>query len=151
MVQLRRILVPVDLSACSALALRYGAGLAGQLDGRLTVLHVWELQHYLTDNTPLDAPPDNFSTLGDYARSRAQEALEEFLAELGDLAAPLSTELVTGRPSDVILERAQQEADLVVMGTHGRTGLPHLLLGSTAERVVQRCRVPVLTVRCPKS
>ena len=84
-----------------------------------------------------------------------EDLREELLAELERTAAPLrqqgfevETEVREGDPATVIIELAtERDADLIAMGTRGRTGLPHILLGSVAERVVQHAACPVLTVR----
>jgi nucleotide-binding universal stress UspA family protein len=83
------------------------------------------------------------------------EVAESFRSRLEALAAPLRTEgrevevvCVQGIPPEVIVREAEERgADLIAMGTHGRSGVAHLLLGSTAERVVQHAKCPVLTVR----
>ena len=84
--------------------------------------------------------------------AQAEEALEDLLAELQE--AGLSSEYFAqpGRPEQVIADLARDKSvDLIVMGTHGRTGLRHLALGSIAERVVRDADCPVLTVRAEKA
>ncbi len=77
----------------------------------------------------------------------AVEQLDKRLAELVQAGVPARQVHVDGRPSEVILDLARREgADLIVMGTHGRTGLSHVLLGSVAERVVRQAECPVMTV-----
>ncbi|MFB6194356.1 MAG: universal stress protein [Halobaculum sp.] len=79
-------------------------------------------------------------------RERANEAVDAAVASLPDVATQRAVR--SGVPHEEILEyAAEMDVDLVVMGTHGRTGLDHYLIGSVAERVVRRCSVPVITVR----
>ena len=85
------------------------------------------------------------------ARGRMARQLEDLAKRYGSHGVDLSTRLVDGIPYAAIVEHAQEiGADLIVMGTHGRTGIAHFLLGSTAERVVRASRIPVCTVRLPE-
>ncbi len=147
-----RILVPVDFSDHSEAALVWAARLAGRLGAELTVLHV------VHDPEPL--PGYYFEGVGEAAfvsRERAaREMLEAFISrtreahpELSPLAEARSS-LVSGLPANRILEIAGESgADHIVMGSQGRTGLAHLLVGSKAERVVRLARVPVTIVKAP--
>jgi nucleotide-binding universal stress UspA family protein len=135
-----RILVPTDFSETSDAALDYARVLAGRFGASLHLLHV------------LDDP---FVTEGLAAEAYITEApsirtsmLEEARTRLTHRAAGCATtEAVFGHGAVTIVDYAQQcGADLIVMGTHGRTGLAHLFLGSVAERVVRIAPCPVLTV-----
>ena len=146
--EIKKILVPVDFSSCSAAALRYAVDLARDLGAQLEVLHVLELPHYVIPDAMIEVPGDRRQSLTDFARGSAKKELDTMLGEF-DLDPPTVTRaMVNGYPRDAILERVESgEYDLLVMGTHGRTGLSHLFLGSVAEQVVRRSPCPVLTIR----
>jgi nucleotide-binding universal stress UspA family protein len=137
------ILVPTDFSAGSADALRYGVQLAKKLDARLYVLHVWF--------TPVAGwegawaiPREAIAELENGARSE----LEAFVAEARQQLPGLETICVEGDPRDTILRHvAALKADLIVIGTHGRTGISRVLSGSVTEDVIRRAACPVLAVR----
>jgi len=141
--KLERILVPVDLSECSATALEYATGLARDLGATLDVLHVWD---------PPDAPRDRSGSAEDFktrARTEVEQWLSEFVERHGG-GAQLSPRIVGGTVIQAILDQAEQgQHDLIVMGTHGRRGLARLALGSVAEMVLRRANCPVLCVRTP--
>lgn len=150
MVQITRILVPTDFSAASDAALTYARSLASQFGASINLVHVLEDPFasgaFLGDGTvtmPLD--------LRESLERSAREQLESRHAEhLGTL--PLSSaDLLTGSPAKRLVEHAEATgANLIVMGTHGRGGLGHLLLGSIAEKVVRTAKCPVLTAREPQ-
>jgi nucleotide-binding universal stress UspA family protein len=137
----RRILVPHDFSDAADRALEEAAALARLYGGRLHVLHV------LTRVTVLaDIPvPDPFEFV-----PQTRDALERRVREvLGAAEPPFSISIRVGEPVERILEAAER-VDSIVMGTSGRTGLRHFLLGSVAERIVRLSPVPVLTIRAGK-
>jgi nucleotide-binding universal stress UspA family protein len=144
----RHILVPTDFSQASELALEAAAVLARQIGAKVSLVHVY-------DPTALPAP----ATLGwDAAQQRSVEA--EVHASIEKSFAELETKRLAGvevaertvlrdpSPSQAICEYAEKVgADLIVIATHGRTGLKHLLIGSVTERVVRHASCPVLTLR----
>lgn len=135
--QLESILVPVDLSESSRTALRHAVPMALQFGARLTLLHVVE--------PSLTAPLNAHSA--DAARNRLAELYDE------EVAPELTAKTVVrhGCIYDQILAAAREEhADLIVTTTHGRTGLRHLLSGSTAECIVHGAPCAVLVVREPE-
>jgi nucleotide-binding universal stress UspA family protein len=137
-----RILVPYDFSDASADAIRHAAAWADALDGEITLLHVVEPVVY-PEFYSVDILPDNLMMR---LTTRSEEALGEAAAELLDGRAS-STLVEVGRAADTIVNLADPERfDLVVMATRGLSGLEHVLLGSVAESVLRRCRVPMLTV-----
>lgn len=149
---IKRILVPVDFSECSTAALRYAAGIAKQFGASLDVLHVLELPHYVIPDVLVEVPGERKQTLTEFARSEASKDLHKQLSELEGAGIEVHSRLKAGYPRDEILTTAEEgHYHLVVMGTHGRTGLSHLFLGSVAEQVVRRSSVPVLTIRSPES
>ena len=141
----KKILVPVDFSIHSAEATRVGADLAKRFDAGLTLVYVYDPLAY--------ALPDGFAMM---PQTEIDRLLDAFRAQLAasqrvalDAGAPrVDTKLLQGFVGGQIVEFASRgEFDLIVMGTHGRTGLQHLVMGSTAERVVRLARCPVLTVK----
>jgi nucleotide-binding universal stress UspA family protein len=158
------ILAPTDFSAPAQHALRFAFEEATLHQARVTLMHV--LTHhtgtevFYVTGTPL-APTDFDPAFGGRLPSLQapppqvvrQDHGEEALQHLRDLVpasfqGPWEVEVATGDPAEAIVRTAQAgHADLIVMGTHGRTGLPHVLLGSIAEKVVRLAPCPVLTIR----
>jgi universal stress protein A len=143
----RSILVPVDYSECSEKAVALAADLARRFGSALDVVHVWDRPAYVSDDTKV-GHGDTARSLIDMICEEAQRQMDAFTARL-ELAptTKISTRLLAGNPAAVLLEElAAGKHDLLVIGTHGRTGLSHLLLGSVAEKLVRLSPVPVLTV-----
>jgi nucleotide-binding universal stress UspA family protein len=140
----RRVLCPHDFSDAADHALREAATLAGEAGGRLHVLYVQQ-PFYVPINVPTESMPNALELLPDQ-----RAALEKRVRKvLGPAAPPVSVSAEVGQPANVIL-RAARRADSIVMATQGRTGLPRLMLGSVAERIVRHSPVPVLTIRARK-
>lgn len=144
----RKILVPVDFSECSMAALEHAAVWAERFGAALDIVHVWEAPSF----TP--QAPFGDATIADAAyiesvRARAEESMEAFANEARARGVRVHAAWCTpGSPALRIVEIAGDGGyDLIVLGTHGRTGLKHLLLGSVAERVVRLAPCPVVTVR----
>ncbi len=145
-----RILVPVDGSATSRRGLEEAARLAKSLQAQLRLLHV-------VDESALTLNPEVTTAttpLIDEFVAGGKEVLRsglELAQGLGVTAETVLYENLSGRVADLILQEAKKwGADLVVMGTHGRRGLRHAVLGSDAEAVVRSSTVPVLLVRAPE-
>ena len=137
---LRKILVPVDFSECSRKALHYAIALAKQSQAEILLLHVLEMPA-----VPVQAFETAFME-GTPEESAANE-LSEWQAHSGT-TVPVKTEVCSGSASREIVRTANENnMDLIVIGSHGRTGLARLILGSTAERVVRHAPCPVLVVR----
>jgi universal stress protein A len=141
----QRILVPLDFGEPSMHALTYAKTLAEPLGASLDLLYVVP-NPYVADPSGLYmALPQNL--LDDFERE-ARTRLEHTLTPEERKTLKAQTSVRTGDPLVEIVEQARQTAvDLIVMGTHGRTGVSHLLLGSVAERVIRTAPCPVLTVR----
>jgi nucleotide-binding universal stress UspA family protein len=144
----RRILVPIDFSEGSRAALGLAARLSSVSGAAVDVLHVWDSPEDPSGDALLvHLPPEERARLAEFLEANARRDMHAFLAGLEGLGRlELNRELATGRPADAIVEAARGY-ELVAMGTHGRRGLPHLLLGSVAESVVRRAPCAVWTVR----
>ena len=144
-VALERILVPVDFSECSLDALEYAVVVAQQAKASIMLLHVLEPPSYGLDFT--------FS----HSRTREQEReiwtkrLEGLISSHEHSHVPMESQLRGGLPSDSILDSAQTlRCNLIVLGTHGRRGISHVISGSVAEAVLRKARCPVIAVRNTK-
>jgi nucleotide-binding universal stress UspA family protein len=135
------ILVPTDGSPGMAPVIDHASNLAAIHDATIHGLYVVDTAS-LTD-VPIEVTLEG---VNDALREEGEKALAELAEATGDV--PVETESIDGSPARQILTYAQEaDADLIVMGTHGRSGVDRLLLGSVAERVVRSSSVPVLTVR----
>lgn len=144
-VSVHRILVPVDFSDCSLEALEYAALLAQRSGAALSLLHVLEPVSYGLDFTL------SLESKRDEVRARVTQRLAGFVEALAGAKIAADSHVRGGLPADSILDSARTlPADVIVMGTHGRRGLSHMLSGSVTEAVLRQSRCPVLTVRSPK-
>ena len=144
-----KILVPVDYAAHSAEAIRHAIDLAQHYSASLTLIYVYE---------PLDyALPEGYAL---YTPEQVGRLMDEYKERLRQMVRDVETRGVNGVESHVlngaaaieIVEFAKQhDFDLIVMGTHGRKGLSHLLMGSVAERVLRTAHCPVLTVKAAEA
>ena len=142
---LRHILAPTDFSEHADRAVTAAIELAQTFGAKLTVLHVVEPPSYLVDS---HAFAHQGPLLLKAMEEQAKRELDELLSRLPGAQVEIARRVVVGVPYQRITESASAErADLIVMATHGRTGLRHLLLGSVAERVVRLASCPVLTLR----
>lgn len=145
--KLERVLVPTDFSPCADQALEYALMLAERFSAIVTVLHVWEVPQGIgIESMPFVAMQGTVVTLMDFVRTEAEKSLAELVARLEQRGVKVESRLVAGYAPMMIIE-AQSDFDLIVMGTHGRGVVAHFLLGSVAERVVRKAKIPVLTLR----
>jgi nucleotide-binding universal stress UspA family protein len=147
---IHKILVPVDFSACSKQALELGVELAERYFGAsIDVLHVWEPPRYVELDTTVISPTGAKIPLEQAAKVQALKDMEALLAEHEAKGIVRFTRLhETGEQVPVIIDVARRgKYDLIVMGTHGRTGMTHDYLGSVTEKVVRRAPCAVLTIR----
>lgn len=143
---IQHILCPVDFSPTSEHALNFATVIARRLKAQVTLLHTYSMPNFVMPEGAM-LPDAELST---QLSTEAQTRLNELLAKYNQRGVHLKGELKLGAPSTEISRVASEDkADLIVMGTHGRTGLEHALLGSVAERVVRSSTVPVLTIREP--
>ena len=141
----RRILIPVDGSSCGDAALKHGLRLAKEQNAEVKLIHVLDTQAlYLSDEGLY------VEGIAEQWRRAGQVIVDRAAAQARQAGITAATALLEegGRISDVIAaESTRWSADLIVMGTHGRHGIDHLLLGSAAEGVVRTSTVPVLLIR----
>jgi nucleotide-binding universal stress UspA family protein len=137
---IRKILVPIDFSPCSTAALYYAAALADEMASYVDVMHVRQTE---------DVKIGSSAPMGADAVEEGEQLVARALDRVrGVLAERLSYQTIEGDPVKAIVETAGSGGyDLVVMGTHGRVGRLHMLVGSVAEAVVRNAPCPVLTVR----
>ena len=146
--QVNRVLVAVDFSAQSRAALNYATFVAKNFHASLEVLHVWQAPHFGGLDFMLQLPNLDVAPLDTFVKERAQQELAEFIAagEVDDKVA-VTCRLEAGDAESVIVDVAAKEGcDLIVMGTHGRSGVAHLLMGSVAEKVLRHAPCPVVTI-----
>ncbi len=143
--KLRKILAPIDFSDVAEDALSYATGLAAELEAKVIVLYAMAPVVYA--GSPI-SPELGVPHFLEEQRQAAHESLDKLLERLRKRDVPVEGIVGSGPAYQVIVETAKEkECDLIVMGTHGRSGLGHLLLGSVAERVIRLAPCPVLTVR----
>ena len=146
-IEVRTILVPIDFSANAQAVIEWAAHLAEQHGSRLVLLHVYHLPVDFQQLEGAYLPPDFWTQV----KADAMENLERAAAPLRERGLSIETVVREGYPATAIEEEAKaRQADLVVIGTRGHTGVKHLLLGSVAERVVQKSPCPVLAVKTPE-
>jgi nucleotide-binding universal stress UspA family protein len=145
MATFRHILAATDFSATSRAAVELARAMASESDAALTVVHVCEVPGY-SETGPI--PYDVATPVA----LRAEEQLEPLMTHVRSACPRASGVVKIGSAAEQILAvAADVRADLVVLGTHGRRGFVHAVMGSVAERVVRLSPVPVLTVRSPRS
>lgn len=141
----KTILFATDFSECSDYAFEYAFSLAKKCDARLLIVHII--------SEPVDlrgfyVPHISFDKLEEEIEAGARKMMEKFCRTRLKDFTNYETFIVPGIPYDEIIKKGvEKNADLLVMGTHGRTGLDHVLFGSTAEKVVRKSPLPVMTVR----
>jgi universal stress protein A len=140
---LKRILVPIDFSEPSLKAVDEAAEFSRPYGAELILMFAVERSNY---ESPL-LVPDSGAVLEEQARA-AEEKLDEICRGLGKRGVKCRTLVESGVADQAILDAAKKvDASLIVMSTHGRTGLARVLIGSVAERVVQHARCPILLLR----
>jgi universal stress protein A len=144
---LTHILVPVDFSLHSDKAVDYATTLAQRFGGTAELLHVIE-DPFVSGDWSAEAFTPDMPELTNDLIANARTRLDAFTTAAAKVGITFTTKIIIGKPSRVIIARAQTGGfDLIVMGTHGYTGLSHLFLGSVAEHVVRTAPCPVLTMR----
>jgi nucleotide-binding universal stress UspA family protein len=149
MIDLKRILVPTDFSKFSQQALMYAVALAEKFGSELCLLHVVQDLAVFIPDMVTTAPPIVPSL--EQMTAAVQAAFDRLVRENGLERLSFRREVCQGTPFLEIIRFAKEnEVDLIVMGTHGRSGLVHVLMGSVTDKVVRKAPCPVLTVRHPE-
>lgn len=149
MTEIRKIIFATDFSENSKWALTYALSFAKKYDAKIYIMHVIQQPSY-----PLGMYAEiSFDAMDKFNRN-ISEAIEKEMKNLCETSLEgyknYETLVVNGAPFlEIIRTAAAKEADMIVVGTHGRTGLDHVLFGSTAEKVVRKASCPVLSVRLP--
>lgn len=146
MSEIKSLLVPTDFSPGADIAMNYAIDMAAREKATIHFLHVIEADTYVAaypDGLLIEMPG-----VRDQLLERANARLDEYVDRCRTAGVPASTRVAMGRAAPLIAQEASaRNADLIVMGTHGRSGFTHFLLGSVAERVLRLAQCPVLTVR----
>ncbi len=143
MAPFKKILVPLDFSESSQAAERRAEDFARATGAELVFLHVVDDTPFLLVDAAAYLPASAFEQY----EAAAKKNLDARVQEAQKAGVAVRAQLLRGRPDQTILEAAKQAAaDLIVMGTHGRSGIRHFLIGSVAERVVRMSTIPVMTV-----
>jgi nucleotide-binding universal stress UspA family protein len=149
MAEIQRILLATDFSENSKWALTYALSFAKKYDAKLYILHVIQQPTYplgMYAEVSFDAMDKFNRNISDATDKEMKKLCETELGELKNYESMV----VSGTPFlEIIRTAREKEVDLIVVGTHGRTGLDHVLFGSTAEKVVRQAPCPVLSVRLP--
>ena len=146
MISLKKVLLATDFSECAKTAEEYASAFADQFQAELHVLHVIvdPLMATAEYGAAMSLPPAYL----DEIRSEAQRSLDKVVSESVKRGGPgIGTIRMGNPPSEIARYASEAGIDLIIIGTHGRGGFLHLLLGSCAEKVVRKAPCPVLTVR----
>jgi universal stress protein A len=143
-VDIRCILVPLDFSEHATAVLEWAAHLAQEHGSRIVLFHAYHLPVEFQQLEGAYLPPDFWANV----KAEAEESLERYAVDLRNRGIEVEAIVAEGYAATAIIDEVEnQNADLIVLGTHGLSGLKHLLLGSIAERVVQKAPCAVLTVK----
>jgi universal stress protein A len=151
MIQIKNVLVPTDFSEPSDVALRYGKAFAESFQAGLHLIHVLDESALVYPWTSPDGTPIALGAARSEMENMIKDRLSKILsdAEREKYSARVST--LCGSPfMEIVAYAKAQNIDLIVMGTHGRGPIAHMLMGSVAEKVVRKAPCPVLTVRHPE-
>jgi nucleotide-binding universal stress UspA family protein len=147
MIRLNNILCPTDFSDFSLCALKYARSFAQEYEAKLHLVHVIDeaYQYWMAagpEGVPVGPPIEELMKV-------AADDMSAFVKKhMSNDSNAFSSEILVGRPFlEIITYAKENEIDMIVIATHGRSGLEHLLMGSTAEKVVRKASCPVLTVR----
>ena len=149
----KKILVPLDFSTTSLAALDTAIELAARFGASFELLHAWEPPPVYGPDALVAGGALLYGELEDHTRRAAGKEMQDLVERLRKRGLhDVRAHLERGAPTSVILDvAARSGCDLIVMGTHGRTGFSRFVAGSVAEKVVRLAPVPVLTIRHPES
>ena len=141
----KKILVPIDYSTHSKTAIQYALEIAPTYNARLQLLHVIEESIHPAFYA---AGINSIFQINSQLKSKSKEAIREMLYSVGGSDIEADIFVVEGRASSEVIRFAKDKSsDLIIIATHGLTGIDHLLLGSVSEKVVRMAKCPVLTVK----
>ena len=143
--EIKTILVPTDFSERSNAAIETALLMAKQAGAKIIFLHILQWPDHPDEMTPM--ADEGYAFMKDWANA----FLTDLVHQAGREGLEASAEVVDGVPFlEIIQSAGKHAADLIIMGTHGRTGLQHLMLGSQAERVLRQAPCPVMTIKSSK-
>jgi len=149
-ISIKKVLCPVDFSESSDHAMQYALALAEAYEAELQLLHVVEVPAAAVAGGPMGPPVLSLDNLEEFQAS-CREHLASVAGKVSEQYKNVTHHLANGVPFLGIVQSAKAEnVDLIVVGTHGRTGLAHALIGSVAEKLVRKAPCPVLTVKHPE-
>jgi len=148
-IRIKRILTPTDFSELSLCTLQYSTALARQFGAKISILHVIS-QEWISEMNAIQAFAVPIGSVEELLEKKKRDSIErmEEIIKKEDEALFEGSIIKVGIPSEEIIGVAKErEIDLIVICTHGRSGLSHVFMGSVAEKVVRRSPCPVLSVR----
>lgn len=147
MVNIKNILCPIDYSVYSEMALKYAIEFAEKYQAKLYLIHVLDIRVYDINDPDLY----NVNIIDEETINKLRERLLKCVNEDAKNKISVEAIIIQGVPFAEIIKAAKEcKIDLIVLGTHGRTGLSHAIMGSVAEKVVRKAPCPVLTIRHPE-
>jgi len=148
---IRKILCPVDFSDGSGVALDYALAFAKQCGAEVHLIHVWHMSYHVRPDLSVWMEAHGQQPISTVIEKEAKAEAEKFVSALPPaVRSAIVVHVVEGEPWRTIVDVATRDQfDLIAMGTHGRSGIAHLAIGSVAEKVVRHAACPVLTVRLP--
>jgi nucleotide-binding universal stress UspA family protein len=146
MVHIKKVLCPVDFSDPSREAMHFAVDLAQRYGAEVVLLHVYQVPAYAFPEGMVLAGPDVLANLVDRIARTLAAWREDAAGRAAGLTVAAETAMGVAH-TEILRVARERKADLIVVGTHGRTGLAHVFLGSVAERVLRTAPCPVLTVR----
>ncbi len=143
MISLKKILCPIDHSDCSKEALRYAVSFAMKDKAKVILLHIIDIRFFNEELDSISAQVPNEETI-EQLKVKLLDCIPEEIRDDMDVEAIVAQ----GVPfAEIISTAKEKEIDMIVIGSHGRTGISHMMLGSVSEKVVRKAPCPVLTVR----
>ncbi len=143
--RIKSILVAVDFSEISVKAMQCALDLAEQINAKLDVVHTLPMSEI---DLPAEGSPEFNKKLTQQELEKTKDKLNQFVEELSNGNIDINELICVGEPKDEINKIAQSiKPDMIVVGTHGRKGLSHILMGSVAESIMRNAIVPVMCVR----
>lgn len=137
----KKILIPTDGSKANSIAVEKGLSLARLLGAKAKILFV------VDTSTFLDLPPDDLVTnITSHMKNKGEDVLDDIEERADEVGVDIERSVIEGHPAEIIIEDSK-ESDIIVIGTHGRSGFSRLLLGSTAEKVIRHAMCPVMVIK----